>query len=380
MALGFVPYLLDHLSAVAGKNYPGMKITPAGFVKALVENKPSLNITRNGETIDPMQLNTLAGHIRELKLKFLPRALESQVETEDNCDNDLQFHYGESEITAPNFAKLSFWLDWRFVERYEKEASNPVNLGKPSYGTIKEMETQIMNTVNAIVQKMDTTLLTATTWGENVVTGNNAATSINIDKSGSTLNLTDGILRILSDYQVNEGVGQPIIVGNGLMNSFEIGKSSFGANGAGMNIAALSGYKWYHDIKSATVWGANQVGVFQPGTIGLVDIDRYIAWKSGRHGTSHFAQIELPIESGDGSITKMRFNIQIKEMDCPAEYATQYGVETGDRGWQVIITKRYGLWQMPGTTVQATDRLIDVNGAFRYALTNDCDPCPVPTS
>lgn len=380
MANGFLHAFLQHMKVVAGQNYQGMKITPAGFFKALVENNPRLQIVNGaGEAIDPLKLSTKAGHIREIKLKSLPRILESQVSEEDSCDNDVVFNYSEQEITAPKFAKLSFFLDWRFVERYEKAASDPTQIGNPSVGVLRELSDQLMHTINGVVQKVNTGLLSSVVWGTNIVTGNNAVKAININKDSSVFDLSSGILEILNDAQLNEFAGEPIFVANGLMNKFQIAKAKNAIALAqnGVNLAQLEGYKYYHDIKSTTEWGTDYVGVFAPGTVGFVDIDRYIAWKTGKHGNSWFAQVALPIETvAGGAPVMVNFNIQIKEVDCPQDIQTQYQDFTkSDRGYQVIITKAYGLWQMPGDTVQGTDRLNGVNGALRFQLSNDCDPC-----
>ena len=148
-----------------------------------------------------------------------------------------------------------------------------------------------------------------------------------------------------------------------------------------MNLAALNGYKFYNDINSTTNvnWGANYVGVFAKGTIGYIDIDRYVAWKTGRFGTSWFAQIQLPIESSEGVVTMTNFNLQIIERDCPTEQYDGYNDTQVDRGYQVIISKRFGLFQQPTDAFQAGDRLNGNNGSLRYTLTNDCDPCHVVT-
>lgn len=378
MAFGFVPYLLGHLKTLAGQNYPGIKITPAGMVRLLMENNPSLNVSSiNGEKIDPLKLNTVSGHIREVKIKYMPRIVPSQVQTEDNCDNDLIMGYTESNITAPLIRKLSFYLPWDFIERYEKEASNPANIGVIRYGALKELEDQLMNTANGLVGSMSAALIDSIVWGKNIVTGNNNATTININKNADVLDLSNGIIQMMYDAKQNELFGTPLVIGSGLFEKFEMLKPAMSAAGNGVNLSALNGYRFYADYYSAasSKLGANQVGVFAPGTVGMVDIDRYIAWKTGRFGTSEFTQIALPIETPNGGTRMMLFNLQIKEFDCKTEVPTQYGTQTLDRGYQVILTKNFGLWQQPTDAYQSTDRLDGTNGSLRYLLTNTCENC-----
>jgi hypothetical protein len=377
--LGFAPALLIHLKTLMGSNYAGYKITPAGFVKTLVKNAPSLSITSvDGRSLpsNGIKLSTSGGQVREVKYKYLSPITPSQVAKEDNCDNDASFIYQEGSLTAPMFSKLSFILEWDFVERYTAEAAQIQNVGVPSTPVLNELLEQIMHTARGIVGAMDSNLLNAVVWGTNVTTGNNAAKPININKSGDVLDLSNGLIEILSDAAENEVVGEPILVGSGLMNKLAISKAALTANGAGLNLAALNGYEWAHDIQAATVWGANQVGSFARGTVGLVDIDRYVAWKTGRFGTSDFLQISLPVESGVmGEVVMMPFNVQIKMLDCPTEMFDGYTTRVVDRGYQVIISKAYGLFQPPTTIFQATDRMAGYNGALRYEVSNDCDPC-----
>jgi len=375
MALGFLPNFLQRMSVVADPNYSGKKISQHGLVKALVENNPSLQITKGsgGETINPLKLNTLAGNIREVVLKYLPRIVDSQVEELDDCDNNQIFHYKETSVTTPRFAKFSFFLDWQFLEKYEADAATQMSLGTPAYGAVKELEEQLMHAANALVSKMDKQLLADITWGKNKTTGLTTAKTININDDSTVFNVDEGFSELLYDVAENEFYGTPIIVGSGLMSKFMIAKNqgALGLAQNGQNLSAYSGFQYYHDTNAATAWAANQVGVFAPGTIGLVDIDRYIAWKTGSFGTSHFATIMLPVESGVGAPQMMTFNIQIKEIYCPTEVYNCYGTTTSDRGYQVILTKRYGIFQIPTDTYQTTAVLTGVNGALRFAITND---------
>lgn len=382
MALGFAPALLQHMRVVAEQNYAGVKITPSGFFKALIENNPKLRaVGAGGETIDPLKLSTKAGHIRDVKLKYLPRIIDSQIGTEDNCDNDQIFQYSEMDITAPLFRKFSFFLDWRFVERYEEAASKLTTTGDPKIDVLQELVDQIQHAVNGLVVSVDKALLGQLTFGTNVTTGLATAKQININKDSSVLDLSQGLVEILNDAQENEFVGDLIMVGNGLMNKFEIAKmgGALGAAQNGMNLAAFSGYKWYNDINSGTAatMGTNHVAAFAKGTVGYVDIDRYVRWKSGHHGTSWFAQIMLPVESGNGIVTMTNFNLQIIERDCPSEQFDGYDQSQVDRGYQVIISKRFGLFQQPSNSYQAGDRLVNNNGSLLYEISNDCDPCVV---
>lgn len=368
MAQGFAPALLTHLQSVMQEQYPGAKITPNGFLKALIQNNPNLQVASvNGESLagGGMKLNTLGGQIREVKLKYLPRIIESQVEETDNCDNDQIFSYTEMTLSTPKFAKFSFFLDWATVEKYQADAVQSATIGATGTGVLQEVLAQLMHSVNGIVSKIDSDLLGQVVWGVNQTTGNNNAKTVNFNKDKDVMNLSDGINEIMYDAMENEIIGDPIIVGSGLFTKYQI---------KGLETAP---YSYYHDTKAATAWGANEIGVFAKGSVGLVDIDRYIAFKNiVNFGNSTFTTITLPVETAAGIATTMTFNLQIKQIDCPTTLFNGYEEVTTDRGYQVIVTKRYGLFQQPTNALQAGDRLAGTNGALRYEITNNCDSCP----
>ena len=374
MALGFAQALLFHLKTLMEQNYPGVKITPAGFTKMLVENNPSLRVASiNGQSIDGLKRSTASGHIRDVKLKYLPPITPSQISSEDNCENDFGFQYSEMSLETPLFSKGGFRVEWGFVERYQDEASRLVSTGNPQVTILQEMMEQIMHTCRGLVGDMNSKLVQSATFGTNITGGSPKV--ININKDGSALDLASGVTELISDAMENEIVGDLLTVGGGLFNKYNIAKNNLGINSAGLNQGAMNGYVHYFDPIAGSKWGGSDyVGAFAKGAVGLVDIDRYIAWKTGRHGTSEFAQIMLPIENG-ASPLMMNFNLQIKEIDCPDEDFDGYETRPMGRGYQILISKNYGLFQAPKTAYQASDRLSGNNGALLYDFTNKCDGC-----
>jgi hypothetical protein len=362
MANGFAPYLLKDLLTLSGQNYPGLKLTQNGFLGMLLENS----------NVVEAKLTNSQGHQKTAKVKYKTRQTTSTVVEDDNCDIDFTPVYKEADMTAVRFAKTGFHLSMETVSKYMESASAPVGLG--SITILQEIANSIQHTANAIVSKVNGRLLSDVVWGENIVEGDNNATAINISKNPA-LNLSDGISKILSDAFENNFSGQLLLVGNGLMNSYELSKGLTGLNQAGLDISKFTGYKFYADLLSKNEWGANQVGVFAPGSIHLVDFQKYVGFQAGQLGTSYFDQIDLNVSTGTG-IVPMTFDVQIKAIDCPTTLLNGYGEEgVYDRGYAVILSKRYGLFQTPADAFGATDELSGVNGALRYVVSNDCDVC-----
>lgn len=373
MANGYCPYLLDTLSQVAGANDPQTKITPTGFFKSLLQNNPNLQVIPGSLT-----LNTPAGHRKTVKLKYNPRYIDSVVVDEDNCDIDVIPMWKEMELTTGKFKKVSIYISDEEISKFCEDSSQSVAVGKPATSFMKEHIYGLVRLTNAFVGSMDKALLSSVVWGVNQVSGDNLAQTVNINADVNTNNLDQGFTKILADAAENEVCGDLIIVGSGLFNNFQLQKMVQMAALNGVDLSKFSGYEWYHDLYAKTAWGTNQIGVFSKGSIGFVDIDKYVGFRAGRKGTSDFFQLTLPTGNtcADGTPELFTVNAQLKYHDCPFEAMDSYGqTQTYDRGWQLILTKEFGLFQIPNDAYRADDRLTGNNGSLRYTITNTCSPC-----
>jgi hypothetical protein len=138
------------------------------------------------------------------------------------------------------------------------------------------------------------------------------------------------------------------------------------------NNALYNLINYYHDINAATAWGANQFGVFQKGSIGLVQLDEYVGFRAGVKGTSTFFNAALPLAlPGAGDIPRMlNVDFQFKYNDCPTEATVGYESASIGRGYTLIMKKNFALWQIPNDAYQASDRLTGNNGSLRYTASN----------
>ena len=369
MALGYCPAVLMHMKDVIGQNAPEHKITASGFLKAGLEKGA------NAQPIqDSLSLANTAGHIKDLRLKYYNRTTPSQMSTSDNCDIDLVQAYSEVTIDTTSIVKFGLHFDDATIAKYCDEASRTVAIGGAPTPFMQEHLAGLMAAMNGFVSKIDQTLLGQVTWGKNAVTGANTAVSVNFNDD-STVNLfSEGYTKLLSDYAFNEGQGKPIVVGGGLVNSAMI-QSMIPAltQYSPLNNGAASGaFDYYHDINSQTTWGANQFGVFMPGTFGIVELDRYRGFRAKKLGTSTFWNMAVPMNmpGADGLLQMMYIDFQLKEIDCPQEATVGYSTTTLGAGYSLIMSKRFALWQVPSDAFQSGDRLTGNNGALRYTATN----------
>lgn len=350
--IGFVQALLINIGLIAGLDNPQYKITPVGFMQMLLENPTTAKISNLKEIS--------SGKERELKVRYAQRGLESDVTDTDDCETPLGLAYKETSIGRPLFSKMGIFISDDDFRKYQDDAQRTLSAGTPSTPLMVPLYEALLVKINGIVQKMNANLLLAqsTKWGKNAVTG--AATPVNVNFANS-ISMTDGVVKLLTDYQFNEGVAAPIIVGNGVVHNYNIAqglKTASDQFGYGSNKT----FQFYNDYRSVSAWGANHFGVFTPDMVGLVDFNRNVGPYAGEKGGSYFFTLPVPAMLANGQLTALVFDCQLKYQDCPVTV----GEETVPRGWHLIISKSYGLFNAPNDMFAATDRLNGVNGSLHY--------------
>lgn len=360
---GFVPYLLTHASQIFANQTPSSKITPPGFLQMLLANKPAGMQVINSSTMDS------GGHVRGVKIKYRPRGIASDVKTTDTCDVDIVPEYQEADVPALSFRKIGIKIDDDVIRKYEAEASKTVAIGQPASQLMTELYNAIIEQMNGFIGSIDSSLLAAqaAAFGKNAVTGSNATTAISFSNTNQ-INYTDGIVKLLSDIQENEFYGKTNIVGSGIISAFAMA-SQFqkAANQAGYD-PSLFNLKIWNDVQAKTAFGANQFGVFAENALGLIEVDRFVGSFAGLKGGSYFFTMPIPLAvSGVADeLGAMNVDCQLKYVDCPTEVVNGGVTTTINRGWVLIVSKSFGLFNMPADMFAATDRLTGNNGTLRY--------------
>ena len=365
MANGYCPNLMEHIKVLADINDPSVKITPMGFLAMLKKAQPEIQLT------SPM------GATRNLTLKYRKRSVAALTSTTDDCDLNLLPAYQEQTVETTLFRKLSFMVQDADIRRYCEDAQSSVAIGGLPTPFMQEHLMLIMSQINGLLQGVNQDLVTAqaTTFGKNTVTGLSTSTSVNFNDD-STVNLvSEGFTKLLTDYQANEGMGTPQLVGSGIIHSMMLQKAATGMGISGINQAILaSGMEFHYDPYTATGWGSNQFGVFTPGSCGLIEADKFVGGFAGRKGASEFGNILLPLAGNitDGmNVPAVSFDLQLRYIDCPTEESNVYGgSQTVNRGWQITLSKNYALWNQPTDAFYSGDRLTGNNGSLRYTATN----------
>jgi hypothetical protein len=352
--IGFVQALLINIGILAGLDNPQYKVTPVGFLQSLLENPTTAKIS-NASQIS-------AGQDKVLKVRYLQRGLESEVTDVDDCETPTSPDWKESQIGRPLFSKIGIFISDENMRKYQDEAAKTLQAGTPTSPLMVALYETLITKLQGIIQKIDGNLLSAQAakWGVNAVTGLNAAQNINFS---NTPVMNDGIVKLLTDYQLNEMVQTPLIVGNGAVmgyNTLQGLKTGTDNGGFGANQT----FRFYNDVATISKWGANHFGVFAPGMIGFVDFNKNVGPYAGEKGGAIFFTIPVPVMLANGTLTQLVFDAQLQYETCPQ--FDEVGVKIADRGWKLIVSKSYGLFNAPNDMFAVGDRLAGVNGAFHY--------------
>jgi len=370
MADGFVPYLLRHMRQVTGPNaLPQSKVTAAGYLGYLLAQK-RVAVTNLQEVLAG---DDGSGHLVDVRFRYAQRITDDQIKDTDNCDIDAVPVRKEGAVARTLFSKYSMYIADETIEKYEKEASTTVMVGKPATALMSEFYEDLVLAMNGIIGNIDKKLLAkqALTFGKNVVTGNANAVAVNIPQDNTVNDLNTGLTKMLNDAILNEMTGALNIVGSGIFTAYQLQQAFKTAAQNGVDTSRITGYNFYHDLYAGTGWGANQVGVFEQGAVQLVDINRFVGFKAGpKPGASSFFTLPVPVEIAAGVYSTLVLDCQLKYVDCPT-LAMVGGVEqTVNRGYILMLSKPFDQWNIPTDAYAAADRLTGNNGTLRYTISN----------
>lgn len=376
MANGYCPALLRHINDVAEGNAPGKKAHTSGFLRMLF-------CCQNSSVSPVNDGNQASGHVTGLTVKYRQRPTASHVDDEDNCEINRIPAYSEWNIPNLLFRKTSFFLSDDEIQKYCDDASRTASIGAPATGFMKEHYDLFIEHVNILMSQINSALvsLMSTQWGDNVTIGSNAGKVININRSGADLTLNDGIVELLNDLRENEICDDVCVVGGGIIAAYDMVKAAQGLTQAGFDQSRLSLPSVFFDKATQSLWGQDAFGVFAKGSVKFIGRNRYAGNFGGAKGNSIFMTVPFPVEQFSGCtdflecLRDLRFDVQMRYIDCPTEIDVNGVPTTVNRGWQVIISKHFNMWVQPTNAYAATDPLENTNGTMLYYATNDCVDC-----
>lgn len=359
MASGYAPYLIKDFMAAQNLRQ-NWKIDARGFTNLLYTGKGSAPI-RNTEA---------DGTIREIRHKYRQRSTKAQVDTAYACDVVLTPSRLETTLTASNVAQIAYHLPYDLVKRYESEASSANRFNGTT--ATNELLDIVASGANAILEQINETLQAAIVWGKNTGnSGSSAAQTITIPALGTTVTISDGIAKVISDYKRSGLTSTPnFLMGAGLPFQYlNYAGLTSGAQNSGFDHRLATAYgDWYLDMD----YTANGFAAFEPGSVQIVEYLENL-YKPGRLGVSEFFTGMLPMGTDPlGNSITVPFDFQLKEIDCPTTLTDAYtgGTATYQRGHSLIIWKNFGLFQTPPDNFRGEDMQNQVNGALRFTMAN----------
>lgn len=368
MALGYCPALLKHIDEIAESNSPTRKMHVAGFLATL--------FCCQNSTVSPINDgNEANGHTKTLTVKYRQRPTTTHVQSTDDCDLNRIPAYAEWNLPNLNFKSTSFFLDDATIQRYCADASRERRAGAPPTTVMQEHWDLIIEHANILLKVINADLVAdmATKFGENVTTGYSTGKYINVSRSGGNI-LDDGIVEILRDLQENEICDEPCFVGGGMWAAWDVAKRTFGPNQAGMDMSQLGLPRFFFDKDTQTIWGQDSAALIAPGSVKFIGRNNYVGSFAGQKGNSFFTTLPLPVNefgcNNDACLRDLVLDMQLRYIDCP-DVIDLNGVPTAvNRGWQVILSKRYALWVQPTNAYASGDPLEGTNGTLKYYLSN----------
>lgn len=354
---GFAQAFITNINLIAKQNDPQLKLTPTGFLKMLLQNNAVTEINN----IEDLR----KGQKREIKIRYMQRGLESDVTDVDNCEANLSPDWKESTITNPLFSKIGLFISDDDMRRYEEEATATLAVGEGQTAPLmRGLYELLLTKLIGLIGKIDSNLVAAqaSKWGNNAAY--NPKTGAQTLAMGESASMDDGYVKLLEDAVINEVNDTLLVCGNGLINRYDtFNRLKSGVDAQGFGALPVNAY---YDPRTINAWGKDHFGAFAKGTIGFVDWNQYVGSYAGQKGNSVFFTIPVPVDI-DGELTSLVFDAQLRYIDCPT-----YG-EDGQviqpRGWQLFVSKHYGLFNLPTDAFASTDVLNGVNGSFHYVAT-----------
>lgn len=371
MANGYSLGVLQHIREVTAKATPQYKIEPYGLL-ALLKSRMTPGAIKN---------DSFDGHFKTVKIKRKKRFTTSQVGTDPSCDVTNLNPYTEETVSIGGFRTLAVHIADETIAAYDSYASGKVAFGNnPQSVLMQEHMDDVFTMASAILNAVDKDLVTllGANIGVNRKTGNNAARTLNIARNANIVPLNNAPTEILSDFQLNSMSGRPLVVGAGLMYNWALNQPVIGAaNSSGIDVARqIANFDFFYDLEIEQQLGSNHVVVLEKDAIQLVEYLEYQGWKSGpKPGASTFGTVTLPMNQG-GQLVPVQFDYQLRYNDCAQEFEVEGEIVVLQKGYNLILSKRFGLYTIPTTAYRTGDPLAGNRGSLHYLINNDCDVCP----
>jgi len=310
------------------------KRTRIGFTQMLMHP-----LNTEGTSVIPIKE---MGKEKTVRIYYLQRAIQSQVR--DTCSTDCTGDFDDfCEVTfsCTNDKCLEWQID---QDEFQRVCA----------GTQREFAQRLlMSKFDAMARETNETNLATMNlnFGENTRTGNNLTQPINVLGAANNEPIATGLLTVDQDYQeFNEYCGLPLIVGQGNFSRYNKVLNASCCNDGGIDFPTLvnqAGFGFFLDTQVNAAWGANQLGVFAPGTHMFV---QYLRTDEGTifdvSPLSSYARMADPF-------TGIEYDWTVRFDDCL-------------RVWYFKLEECFDLFVPPSDQFNASDPQEGTTGSLRY--------------
>lgn len=382
MPNGFCPALLMHVSALAGCD-PSKRLSPQGFLQAVLK-------TMDGSA--EIGAGYDGGHVRPLTVWYRERPLASTtLDTMPDCATASMTPRKEFAPPSVITKSRSFWVPMDTIRQYCQDASQYISITGAQTSSMNQ-QTRVMREVydillaeaGALVSSIDLALVTqmSTQFGKNVTTGDSLAKPLDFVFENNGMN--KALFEIITDMRENEfcDFGNVSFVGTGPFINMELFRDWWGncCSASGMNVGrAIESFpNMFFDKNSRAVWGQDIVGVFENGSVSLINAPKYVGNFAGRIGNSEYFTLKFPVNEfccPQQYLDRLTIDVQIKEFDCNPMLAIN-GAPAAAQGPGVMVMLSWtgSLFVRPDM-YQAGDPLDGTNGTLKYEIS---EPVPAP--
>lgn len=368
MANGYALGVLQHQKEVSRGATPQYKIEPYGFLASLLA----------AHTRHSVKNDKFDGHTQTAKIKAKQRMTVAQTQTEKSCSNVATQPYAEQTVSLTNVRQIAIHVEDEVIAQMDSTASNRQSAG--SLSVMAEHMDSVATAAGALLSACNQDLLTLAlaNIGVNRATGNTTSQAVNFPLSTTSNNLALGATKLMSDFALNNMKGQLITVGAGLFHNYMMQQPAKSADATGLNSRMQAGnFDFYVDYDLQTIatgtGAANRIFVYEKDAVQLVEYLEYQGFKAGvKPGASEFGTISLPMMSAGGMLVPVEFDFQLRYNDCEQvfDYADGETSVTLQKGYNLILSKRFGLYTIPSTAYRSGDVLAGNRGSLSFYLTN----------
>lgn len=279
------------------------------------------------------------GHKKEVRVVYKNRLLPSAVVEEFDCAVGPELPYIEDVFEVTKYKGIKFSVAEATIRQYCEaytelvrltgsndpeqivSRANAIGAAGGALSVIREIFNDFQLASNALIQSVNTELLTSIYAGRGtIVGGTTAEVDYEVQNIDGSIN-ANGLFQMKQDYIKTGLNGQPILIGGaGPLHAIWMNDSRyFGQAANGINFATVRDNtgiaQFYYDQNSAGVLGAeSNAMVIAAGSAVYTPFLQYVG-KFGKMGTTERFTMPLP------QLPQVKCDVRIQPIECDNEYS-----------------------------------------------------------